>query len=534
MLAIQRLDATSFDREAGERFTRQSLDQPMESAMSDEADPTRRWLINASGAAILSSAVPIAAAHAQPVGAPAPRASTDAAAGSASASPASGIADYVANALDRPLPDEVVARSKLHVLDTLAAMVSGSRLKAGDFAARYVDGLGGKPQAMVIGTGIVTSSVNAALANGMAAHADETDDTNPAIGPVHLGCGAVSAALACGEFAGRTGQDLLRAVTAAYDIGAGIATGLGLGQGPSRRHSPSCLMTTFVAAAASAAMLHLDQRQVRHTLSYAAQQASGIGFWTRDREHVEKAFDFAGMGARNGVMAATMVALGFSGVDDPFVGEENIYTALGEKPAPEKVLAQLGSSYAVLGTTIKKWTVGAPLQSVLDSTAALLDDPGVRADTVKRIRVDMPTASMRIVDNSTSPDLCVQHLVSLMIVDRGASFSSVHDAARMNDPQVLAVRKLVQLVPSEELQKAVPERQAIVTIDTTDGRSLSHRTTVVRGTALNPMEAKEIEAKALDLIAPVLGAGRAGEVIAAISNLERFGPLSGLRRLLQA
>jgi 2-methylcitrate dehydratase PrpD len=213
-----------------------------------------------------------------------------------------------------------------------------SRLKAGALAARYVDNLGGKPQAMVIGTGIVTSSVNAALANGMAAHADETDDTNPAIGPVHLGCGAVSAALATGEFAGRTGQDLVRAVTAAYDVGAAIGSGLGLGQGPSRRHGPSCLMTTFVAAAAAAAMLRLDERQVRHTLSYAAQRASGIGFWTRDHEHVEKAFDFAGMGARNGVMAATMVALGFSGVDDPFVGEENIYTALGEKPAPEKVL----------------------------------------------------------------------------------------------------------------------------------------------------------------------------------------------------
>jgi 2-methylcitrate dehydratase PrpD len=104
----------------------------------------------------------------------------------------------------------------------------------------------------------------------------------------------------------------------------------------------------------------------------------------------------------------------------------------------------------------------------------------------------------------------------------------------MSDPKVLAVRKLVELVPSEKLQKAVPERQAIVTIDTADGRSLSHRTTVVRGTALNPMEAKEIEAKALDLMAPVLGTDRADEVIAAIGNLEHLGPLSGLRRLLQA
>jgi len=503
--------------------------------MSDETEHTRRWLINASGVAILSSAIPIAPPYAQTAAAAAPSVPADAAEDVTPVSPATtALADYVAKALDRELPAETVARTKLHALDTLAAMVSGSRLKPGGLAARYVDGLGGKPQAMVIGTGIVTSAVNAALANAMAAHADETDDTNPLIGPVHLGCGAVSAALATAELAGRTGQDLLRAVTVAYDVGAGIGSALGLGLGPRRQHSPSCLMTTFVAAAAAAATLRLDPRQVRHTLSYAAQQASGIGFWTRDHEHVEKAFDFGGMGARNGVMAATMVALGFSGVDDPFIGEENIYTAFAEKPAPEKLLAELGSSHAVFGTTIKKWTVGAPLQSVLDSVAALLEDPGVRADNVKHIRVDMPTASMRIVDNSTSPDLCLQHLVALMIVDRGASFASVHDVARMSDPKVLAIRKLIELVPSQELQLAVPARQAIVQIETADGRSLSHRTTVVRGTAGNPMDAKEIEAKALDLMAPVLGADRATELIATIGHLERIDSVSSLRRLLQA
>jgi 2-methylcitrate dehydratase PrpD len=503
----------------------------MEAAMSDEADHTRRWLINASGAAILSSAIPLTASQAQTAAAQVPGAAADAAADSISHT-TSALADYVANTLDRELPAEVVARTKLHVLDTLAAIVSGSRLKAGDLAARYVDSLGGKPQAIVIGTGIVTSVVNAALANAMAAHADETDDTNP-IGPVHLGCGAVPAALATAELAGRTGQDLLRAVTLAYDIGARMVSALDIGQG-SRRHSPSCLMTTFVAAAAAAAMLRLNARQVRHTFSYAAQQASGIGFWTRDSEHVEKAFDFGGMGARNGVMAATMVAMGFSGVEDPFSGNDSIYTALADQPAPEKLLAELGSSFAVFGTTIKKWSVGSPLQSVLDSVATLLDDPGVRADNIKNIRVDVPTASLRIVDNSTVPDLCLQHLVAMMIVDRGASFASVHDEARMRDPKVLAVRKLIELVGSQELQTAVPVRQAIVRIETADGRSLNHRTYVVRGTARNPMDAKEVEAKALDLMAPVLGAGRAQELIAAIGNLERIDMVSRLRRLLQA
>ena len=121
-----------------------------------------------------------------------------------------------------------------------------------------------------------------------------------------------------------------------------------------------------------------------------------------------------------------------------------------------------------------------------------------------------------------------------MIVDHGATFTSVNDAARMRDPKVLAIRKLVELVPSQELQVATPVRQAIVRIETLDGRSLSHRTTAVRGTPGNPMDAKEVEAKARDLMTPVLGAARANELIAAIGNLDGFGPVSGLRRLLQA
>ena len=287
--------------------------------MSDAPDHTRRWLINASGAAILSNAVPVTATYAQTAAAAPPNARPESHGDPSTISPVTtALADYVAKTLDRELPAAVVARTKLHVLDTIAAMVSGSRLKPGDFAARYVDSLGGKPQAMVIGTGIVTSAVNAALANAMAAHADETDDTNP-VGPFHAGCGAVSAALASAELAGRTGSDVLRAVALGYDIGARLIVSLGVGAGAgasaTRRHSPSCLTTTFVATAAAAAMLRLDPRQVRHALSYAAQQASGIGFWERDREHIEKAFDFGGMGARNGVMAATMVASGFTAVE---------------------------------------------------------------------------------------------------------------------------------------------------------------------------------------------------------------------------
>jgi 2-methylcitrate dehydratase PrpD len=506
--------------------------------MSNDPDHTRRWLINVSGAALLSNALSVAPVLAQtpPAGKPAP--AKDAAEDSGKEAPLSpvtvALASYVSGTLDRELPAPVVAKTKMHVLDTIAAMVSGSRLKAGVAAARYVEGLGGKPQATVIGTGLLTSTVNAALANGMAAHGDETDDSHLKA-RFHPGCGIVPAALATAETAGRSGNDLLRAVALGYDIGARSIYSLGFGALYTEQHSTHTLATTFGAVAAAAAMLRLNPVQVRHAISFAAQQGSGVPYWERDREHVEKAFDFGGMGARNGVTAATMVASGMTGVDDPLSGEKNMFTALGgDKPQPGELIAELGKRFEIIDTSIKKWCVGSPLQSVLDCVAELLKDPAVRAGQVKRIVVDMPADRLHIVDSKTIPDICLQHLVALMIVDGGAGFDSVHDFARMTDPKVLAIRKLVEAVPNKELVTAVPARQAIVQIETQDGRSLRHRTYEVRGTPGNPMDQSEVDAKALDLMAPVIGEGRAKELITAVGNLDRFGPVAGLRRLMQA
>jgi 2-methylcitrate dehydratase PrpD len=85
---------------------------------------------------------------------------------------------YIAHAAKKAIPKDVAEIGKHHLLDTLAAMVSGSRLVPGRKAIAYVRNLGGVNQASVIGTRILTSTVNAALANGMMAHADETDDSH--------------------------------------------------------------------------------------------------------------------------------------------------------------------------------------------------------------------------------------------------------------------------------------------------------------------------------------------------------------------
>ena len=240
---------------------------------------------------------------------------------------------YIAVALKRPLPKDVAEVGKHHLLDTLAAMVSGSRLLPGHKAIAYARNLGGSKQALVVGTRLLTSTVNAALANGMMAHADETDDSHvPSLS--HPGCAVVPAALAIGEHKGRDGKALLRAVVLGYDVCARSNFALGAEQLREAGHPSHSFGPLFGAAAAAGALSGLNADQARYLLSYTAQQAAGVDCWARDREHVEKAFDFGGMPARNGVAAATMAAAGFTAVDDVFSGERNFLFAFSREPAP--------------------------------------------------------------------------------------------------------------------------------------------------------------------------------------------------------
>ena len=132
------------------------------------------------------------------------------------------------------------------------------------------------------------------------------------------------------------------------------------------------------------------------------------------------------------------------------------------------------------------------------------------------------------------PDVCVQHLAALALFDGGVSFASCHDHDRMNDPFIRRVRDYITVVASDELAAAVPARQAIVEVETRAGKRLRHHAKAVRGTPENPMTAGEIDAKARDLVEPIVGAARAEGLVAAVGQLASLRSVRELRPLLQA
>jgi len=438
---------------------------------------------------------------------------------------------YIAAAPRKPLPSEVLEKTKHHVLDTIAAMVSGSRLLPGRKGISYVKGLGGTKEACVVGSRIVTSAANAALANGMCAHADETDDSHaPSL--IHPGCGIVPAALAVAEKEHRNGEALLRAVALGYDVGSRLTMSLNAYEFREDGHSTHSFGPTFGAAAAAGSLTKLNEREIRYLLSYTAQQASGISCWMRDEEHVEKAFDFGGMPARNGVTAATMVAQGFSGVEDVFSGERSFFVAYGRAPQPEVLVRGLGEEYEILRTNIKRWSVGSPIQAPLDALSLLIREQGLKADQIEKLAIRVAEQGANTTDNRNIADNCMQHMCAVMLLDGTVTFKSSHDQKRMRHPKVLELRKRITLHGDPALTRVLPSRQGIVEVVLRDGRSLRHHTTAVRGTAQNPMTRAEVDTKSYDLIAPVAGKARARKLCDAVWNLERVKNVRELRPLL--
>jgi 2-methylcitrate dehydratase PrpD len=299
-------------------------------------------------------------------------------------------------------------------------------------------------------------------------------------------------------------------------------------------HSTHSFGPTFGAAAAAASLACLGDRQVRYVLSFAAQQASGISCWMRDREHVEKAFDFGGMPARNGVAAATMVAHGFTGVDDVFSGERGFFVAYGRKPDPSELTRGLGAVYEIMNTNIKRWSVGSPIQAPLDSLDELIREHRIQAEDVEKLVIRVARQGANTVDNRAMPDICMQHICAVMLVDGKVSFESSHNEERMRDRKVLALRKRIELRGDDALSAAMPSRQGIVEITLRDGRKLKHHTKTVRGTAENPMSRAEVDEKSHDLMAPILGGARARKLCGAIGALEKVRDIRSLRPLLRA
>jgi 2-methylcitrate dehydratase PrpD len=437
------------------------------------------------------------------------------------------IAAYAVDLSGENLPDNVRLKTKIHIIDSLAAIVSGSALEAGLAGQRYALSTGSRKDVTILGTRERTGLIDAALANGMAAHADESDDSHET-SQTHPGCGVLPAAVTVAEARGKSGLAFLNAVHLGYDIT--IRFGEALSPAMSfARSSLSChaFGPLFGAGFSAGSLMNFDAERYLIVLNYLAQEASGLTTWRLDGAHTLKSYVFAGMPASNGVKAAAMVEAGFTGSGDVLdPSNRNFFEAISPQSQPERLYADLRKTYKILETDIKKYSVGFPIAAPLSALENILSRTGLKPEEIDAIRIRyLPDWYKVIGDENRMPDLNLRHCMAATVVEGTLSFDASHDIARMADPKIQAVGQRISFLENDLGQDRFEAR---VEVDARGETFNARQGLHVLGRKENPMTTEQVHDKAVELLATVVSEQAARRAIDIVHNIEAEKDLSRL------
>lgn len=419
--------------------------------------------------------------------------------------------------------------TELHLLDSLAAVISGRVMPVGMTAAAWLATRSSRGQSSVAGQADTQHAEEAAFLNAMCAHADESDDSHEP-SRSHPGASIVPTAVAVAEQLGSGAEDVLDAVALGYEACALMNWLIWSTPAQRRRaHGSTHGMGGLWGSAVAAATLHgFDDRQLRSLFAYTGQLAGGLGTWLRDEHHVEKAFVFSGMPAWNAVRAVELVAAGWPGVRDTFDGDITFFSAFGRDVEESAIERAASGPPVVVETNIKKYCVGSPAQAAVQAAEELYAD-GVRPAEIAAVRCCLPEDLAYIVDQRDMTNINVQYLVARTLVEGTCTFAGAHDEEGSKIPAVADVLARTVLVADTSME---PIRQARVEVDLRDGTVRTRRVFPVRGTKDDPMSRAEVEAKADDLLSMALPADARRELIAAC-HLDDAS-IAGIGRALRA
>jgi len=444
---------------------------------------------------------------------------------------------FIAGSQSMPIPEEILDLGRRHILDTLASAVACRDLEPSVLARRYALAQSGdarRSAATILGTRDRAALVDAVFASAMTAHGAEINDFIPSAF-VQPGPAIVSAAIGLAEQRRKSGMAVLRAVLTGYELAGRVPKALGNENLRKANIANHGIGPVFGAAAAAASILGLPQDRMADLLTYCAQQASGSWQWMLDVEHIEKSFVFAGMGARSGLQAALFVEQGFRGVRDSLDNPAGwMASSIFSGPDANRayLVEKLGERWEMHETAYKRYPVGGPTQPAVHGLLQLL--PRIDRRAVASVKIAMPGRWQAFRD-AAMPALNLRYLTAIILLDGRLDFVSAQSLARMhNDAAAQAIMARVDVVHDPEQEHDPGEARtesARVEIVQADGRRFDIFVPYVVGFPSHPMSKADVEAKALELMTPGLGAARARAVVKAVWEIDHMpdgGRLAGL------
>lgn len=432
------------------------------------------------------------------------------------------LSDFVDSMRDRELGDDLRDLAARHVLDTLASVVACRDLEPAVVGRRYATAHSGGSGLTILGTRDRAAPVDAAFAAAMTAHGAEINDFIPSVF-VQPGPAVVSVALALAEQRALSGDALVRAVVAGYEVTARVPRAVGVGNLRRAGVANHGVGPTFGSAAAAAVMAGLAGDEVDHVLSCCAQSASGSWQWMLDVEHIEKSFVFAGMGARNGLHAVLLVETGFRGVRSPISTPGSWWTgrAFEGGDAEPEALVDFTELGALADTAYKRYPVGGPTQPAIHALLSMVDE--VDTADVTAVEIAMPGRWQAFRD-AEMPALNLRYLTSIILLDGRLDFHDAQSLERMHTDPSVAERMAVVDVVHDPDQESGPGRErtesARVTLTLGSGQRIERFVPHVVGFPSHPMSREQVEQKATELVAPHLGHERAAELVDVCRRLD--------------
>ena len=446
------------------------------------------------------------------------------------------LAAYACDDSFAKLPDATVRAARRAILDTLGVMLAGSREETAVRARALIAHRCAGDEAAIIGTPLRASIEDAALTNGVAAHALDYDDLNASLSG-HPSVPVLPAALALAERERASGQALLTAFVVGVEVEAKLGRALNPAHYETGWHATSTL-GVFGAAAAAAKLLGLPVEQMAHALAIAASMSSGIkaNFGTDCKPwHV-------GHAARCGLEAAQLAAAGFTGNPRALEHGDGFGSThgAGSKPAWDLTTSALGAPHEIAepGIGVKRFPACASTHQSLDAVLDLIDMYAIDPAAVAAVEcgVSYMAPHQLIYDRAETGlqgKFSMPYCVAVALLDRTVGLAQFADE-RVRRPDVQSLMPKVRMFvhPEQTTRDSFAKKFSEVAITLKDGRRLERRVDQAKGQPQNPLTEAELETKFRDCAARVLPLDRIEPVLTAVRALETVADVSVVSRLL--
>jgi 2-methylcitrate dehydratase PrpD len=442
------------------------------------------------------------------------------------------IARFVVDAKYETIPSKAIENAKIAVRDCLGVALAGSKEEDAKICAEIARQENAKEEATVIGQRFRSSALQAAFANGTAAHAMDFDHSFTLMGQPTAPI--IPAVFALGESLGASGRQILEAYTTGFEVTGKLAYSLRDSKHDAW-HAPSTL-GSFGAAAGCAKLLGLSASQIEMALGIAASMASGIvgNFGTMTKPlHV-------GLGARNGVLAAKLAQSGYTANAQAIEAGMGFYNVFhGGTTIHSEAIEELGRSYALErdGIRIKPYPCGGLTHQAIDTVLDFRAKHGITPETVESIDVDVMRHTydriiFKIPQTGIQGKFCMPYLVARAIID-GRVFIDAFTESAVRDPNVLKLAERIQMrldnnLPSRELGS----RPCRVTLRLKNGQTYSREVQHSKGGPESPLTADELKGKFTDCARQTLSESSTQRVSDYLDQLDTLKDIRPLCQLL--